>query len=221
MKKDISHKGATIHNKSPYTISFSIGGLLHREISAVLPLFCSEQANELIREEIKQNNVLQINSEAARKRIVGEIRKRITTKDTRFWQLFSQSSEEDQKILLFYVCLTTYKLVFDFHFEVTLSIWNSSSSVVDAYLYKMELDEIGGNDQFVFDLSDVSKKKAISSYLRMLKELKLLDTTSNQLKSVTPSAEILNYMVKNREFWFLDACLLSAQTKTQLITTAL
>ena len=85
----------------------------------------------------------------------------------------------------------------------------------------MELDEIGGNDQFVFDLSDVSKKKAISSYLRMLKELKLLDTTSNQLKSVTPSAEILNYMVKNREFWFLDACLLSAQTKTQLITTAL
>ena len=65
MNKDISHKGIAIHNKSPYTISFSIGGLLHREILAVLPLFNREQTVELIREEIKQNNFLQINSEAA------------------------------------------------------------------------------------------------------------------------------------------------------------
>ena len=221
MNKDISHKGIAIHNKSPYTISFSIGGLLHREILAVLPLFNREQTVELIREEIKQNNFLQINSEAARKRVMGEIRKRISSQDARFWQLFSQSSEDDQKILLFYVCLKTYKLVFDFHFNVTLSIWNSSSNTVDAYLYKMELDEIGGSDQFVFDLSDVSKKKSISSYLCMLREVNLLNATSNQLKSVTPSAQVLDYMINNRELWFLDACLLSAQTKSQLLSTAL
>lgn len=119
------------------------------------------------------------------------------------------------------MCLKTYKLVFDFHFNVTLSIWNSSSNTVDAYLYKMELDEIGGSDQFVFDLSDVSKKKSISSYLCMLREVNLLDATSNQLKSVTPSAQVLDYMINNRELWFLDACLLSAQTKSQLLSTAL
>lgn len=207
--------------KSHYTISFSIGGLLHREISAALPLFVSEHSKELVIEEIKQNNVLRINSESARKRIVGEIRKRYITQDKEFWQLYQECGEETQKILLFYVCLKTYKLVFDFHFNVTLPIWNSSNRIVDSYLYKMELDEIGGKDQFVFDLSDVSKKKAITSYQRMLRELGILDTVSNQLKSLTPSSDVLNYIVKSREIWFLDACLLSSQTKKQIIDTAL
>lgn len=207
--------------KSPYTISFSIGGLLHRELSAALPLFVSEHSKELVVEEIKQNNVLRINSESARKRIVGEIRKRYLTQDKEFWQFYQECGEETQKIFLFYVCLKTYKMVFDFHFNVTLPIWNSSSRIIDPYLYKMELDEIGGKDQFVFDLSDVSKKNAIIAYKRMLRELGILDTASNQLKSIAPSSEVLNYIVKSRELWFLDACLLSSQAKKQIIDTAL
>ncbi len=54
--------------KQKYSASFTTGGLLFKETNSLLPLLAAENATELIEKEKKENQYLQINSEAARGR---------------------------------------------------------------------------------------------------------------------------------------------------------
>lgn len=206
---------------SSYSASFTAASLLYKETTALLPLLLSENSEILLKEEIKQNNLLQINAEKSRKRTIAEIVKRLSYVDHYFWEFYTKRSGEEQKILLFFLCLKAYKLMFDFHFHVTLRQWNSSTPVVEPFLYQMELNEISGKDEFVYNWTDTTKGKVISVYMKILKDIGLLDIKSLRLKSLNMEDNFFIYFVKKRELWFLDACLLSSQTKKHLIETAL
>ena len=75
--------------------------------------------------EIENNRVLQVNSIASRKRFVVEFKRRYAAVPAHFWQTCQNLSEAGQRAGLFYAILKTYKLVFDFHFNVTMKKWNS------------------------------------------------------------------------------------------------
>lgn len=204
-------------NKSPYSASFTAGSLLYKETTALLPLLLSDDAELLIKEEIKQNNILRINSETSRKRTVSEIIKRTSFTDTSFWNYYSSRSETEQKLLLFYLCLKVYKLMFDFHFNVTVPQWKSSVQEVDNYLYQMELSNISGKDEFVDSWKEKTRKDTISVYKKILKDVHLLDADGVTLKSIIAKDDFFQWFIKNQERWFLDACLLSATRKEYLM----
>lgn len=204
-------------NKSPYSASFTAGSLLYKETTALLPLLLSDDAELLIKEEIKQNNILRINSETSRKRTVSEIIKRTSFTDTSFWNYYSSRSESEQKLLLFYLCLKVYKLMFDFHFNVTVPQWKSSVQEVDNYLYQMELSNISGKDEFVDSWKERTRKDTISVYKKILKDVHLLDADGVTLKSIIAKDDFFQWFIKNQERWFLDACLLSATRKEYLM----
>ena len=206
---------------SSYSASFTAGSLLHKETTALLPLLLSEDSEKLVKQEIKQNNLLKINSENSRERTVREIMKRLTFTDHSFWTLYAGRTVEEQKIMLFYLCLKVYKLMFDFHFNVTVRQWNSSTPTVEPFLYQMELNEISGKVDSVYNWTDATKGKTISVYLRILKDIALLDDKTNRLKSVPVSGDFWNYFIGLREIWFLDACLLPPFTKKNIIDSAL
>lgn len=202
--------------KSRYSASFTAGSLLHKETTALLPLLQSDKAEQKIREEVKNNHILHINSENARKRVVSEVIKRIKSIHPGFWDFYALSSEEEQKVLLFFICLKTYPLMFDFHFNVTLRVWNSSSQTIDPYYYQMEVEEIGAHDELVAGWSTITKKKAISVYLHILRDIKLLNK-GNQLQAIEMQDNFWRYFVVNQFLWFLDACLLSNLQKERII----
>ena len=60
---------------NPYLISFTAGGLLYEETISLLP-YLNDDRIELITEQVSNNSLLQTNSQAARQRILQEIRKR-------------------------------------------------------------------------------------------------------------------------------------------------
>ena len=206
---------------SPYTGSFSAGSLFHKETNALLPLLRTVNFQALLKKEIQQNDLLKINSESSRKRTVSEIVKRFNHTESSFWDYYINRNEEEQKILLFFQCLKVYRLMFDFHFNVTVKQWNSSTPLVEPYLYQMELNEIAGRDEKVYNWSDLTKAKVISVYMRILKDIDMLDPKSFRLKSVNADPHFFSYFVKIKEAWFLDACLLNAQMKKQIIECAL
>lgn len=208
-------------NKSPYSASFTAGSLLYKETTALLPLLLSNDAEMLIKEEIKQNNILRINSESSRKRTISEVVKRISFADASFRIFYANRSETEQKLLLFYLCLKVYKLMFDFHFNVTLSQWNSSVQEVKSYLYQMELNKISGKDETVENWKELTKKKAVSSYLKILKDIQMIGAGNFTLKAIVAEDDFFYWFIKQQELWFLDACLLSSQRKKQLIEEAL
>jgi len=205
-----------------YTGSFAAGSLLHKETNAILPLLLLEQSDALLKQEIQQNNLLKINSESARKRTVMEIQKRFSVTNKSFWDFYVNRNEEEQKLLLFYQCLRVYRLMFDFHFNVTIKQWNSSTPEVEPYHYQMELNEIAGREDKVYKWTDLTKSKVISVYMRILKDINILDPKTYRLKSITISDEsFYSYFIKVKDLWFLDACLLSAPQKKQIIERAL
>ena len=206
---------------STYSASFTAGSLLYKETTALLPLLLSENSGQLIKEEIKQNNLLKINSEKARERTVSEIQKRLSFVDHYFWEYYAVRQEKEQKLMLFYLCLKTYKLMFDYHFNVTLRQWNSSTPIIEPFLYQMELNEISGKVDLVYNWTDSTKEKTISVYIRILKDIDLLNSKTLRLKSVTIAGDFWNFFVKHRELWFLDACLLNPIAKKNIIDSAL
>ena len=127
---------------SPYTAAITGGGFLLNETLALLPLLQSTDRGERLKDEQLNNHVLMINAEASRKRAIAEISRRYDVMPPAFWQDFLAMTSAEQPIALFFVLLKTYKILFDFHVNVTIRRWNSVAKSVNKEDILMELNEI-------------------------------------------------------------------------------
>lgn len=190
---------------SPYSASITGGGFLFNETNALLPLLLDENAAELIKEEVLNNNILHINSEKSRKRNVSEIKRRFEALPRTFWYDYMEMSEEDKRIALFFVLLKTYKILFDFHANVAMRRWRSASQDISIDDLMMEFNSISAKDEFVDSWSDATKKKVASGYLSILRHANMLDS-EDRLQALRPKN--IDFYFEIGEPWFLDACLL-------------
>lgn len=190
---------------SPYSASITGGGFLFNETNALLPLLLDENAAELIKEEVLNNNILHINSEKSRKRNVSEIKRRFEALPRTFWYDYMEMSEEDKRIALFFVLLKTYKILFDFHANVAMRRWRSASQDISIDDLMMEFNSISAKDEFVDSWSDATKKKVASAYLSILRHVNMLDS-DDRLQALRP--QNIDFYFEIGEPWFLDACLL-------------
>ncbi|MFH2144396.1 MAG: BrxA family protein [Bacteroidota bacterium] len=202
-------------NNSKYSASFTAGALLLRETDALLEVLFNENSKILIESEIKNNQLIQINSESSRKRVIVEIVKRFNAIDKKIWTQFRGFPDNEKKITLFYACLKTYPLIFDFHFDVTLLKWKASANKIDKFLYRMKLDEIGMNDPEVDQWTEQTKDKTISVYMRILRDIGMLQET--KLVSITARKEFWSMILIEKDHWFLDACLISPTQKKEIL----
>lgn len=190
---------------SPYTAAITGGGFLLNETLALLPLLQSEDREELLKDEQLNNRVLMINAETSRKKAILEISRRYDTMSPAFWQDFLAMTAAEQPIALFFVMLKTYKILFDFHVNVTIRRWNSVAKSVKREDILMEFNEISARDAFVDSWSEATKDKVISAYLSILRKIGMLDRT-NQLQVF--DCTNYPYYLQIGEPWFLQACLL-------------
>lgn len=191
---------------SPYTAALTGGGFLYEETLKLLPLLQSPDRKALIKDEALNNRLLMINSETARKRNIAEIERRYDAMPPAFWIDFEAMEEDDRKAALLMVILKTYKIVFDFHINVTMPQWNSVMKKVEPSDLMIEFNEISANDEFVDSWSDATKKKLAGAYLTILRKAGMIGSDGKlcQLKPSNPE-----YYLHNGEAWFLEACLLA------------
>ena len=192
-------------SKSPYTAALTGGGFLFNETLILLPLLQAEHSEDLLQEEKVNNNVLHINAETSRKKVITEIRRRYQAVSLSFWTNFIGMSDSDKVVALFYVILKTYKICFDFHVNVTMRKWNSISKSLAKEDLMMEFNEISAKDEFVDSWSDSTKGKVASAYLTILRKVGML-TNENRLHSL--ACNNYDYYLAKGEPWFLEACLL-------------
>ena len=122
-----------IQRNTTYTagITSATGALFHREINALLPILQSDDRVHLLKQEALDNNLLLINAESSRRKVIGHISKRIKYAFPGFWEIYVSSANEEQALMLFYLALNAVPVVYDFHFDVTLSAWKGSSRTLD------------------------------------------------------------------------------------------
>ena len=191
--------------KSPYTAAITGGGFLLDEMVVLLPLLKSDNRDQLLNDEKVNNHLLQINAETSRKKAIVEIKRRYLSMPLSFWDDFIEMNDMDKMTALFLVILKTYKILFDFHINVTMKKWNSISKVIKIDDLMLEFNEISAKDDFVDSWTESTKKKVASSYLTILRKIGMIDKQGN-LSSLKSSN--FSYYLTHSEAWFLEACLL-------------
>ena len=195
-------------NNSPYTAAITGCAFLYYEFQRILPVLLSADSEQQLKDEIENNQILQINSRKARRTFVLEFKRRFASVPIHFWQTWQGWSETGQRAGLFYAILKTYKLVFDFHFNVTMKQWNSARHQLAKSDIMMELNEIAAHDEFVDSWSENTKARCASQYLTILRQAGLLTDKTNELQAIHPDESELEYYFRSGEEWFLEACLL-------------
>lgn len=127
---------------SPYTATITGCAFLFNEFLRILPLMMSEDAAEQLKDEIKSNQILQVNSQKARQTFITEFKRRYNAVSAPFWISFQTMSEQAQRAGLLYAILKAYKLAFDFHFNVTIKRWNSVEQTLKKNDIMMEFNEL-------------------------------------------------------------------------------
>lgn len=178
------------------------------EFVRILPLLMSNQSGQLLKEEILNNTLLHVNSLASRKRFVSEFKRRYNAVPRRFWEQFVVLSENGQRAALLYVIIKTYKLVFDFHFNVTVRKWNSADQTMNRRDLLMEFDELSAHDSFVDSWTEKTKIKCASQYLTILRQSGILKPENDELQPLHLEMPEYTYYLSTGEEWFLVACLL-------------
>lgn len=201
-------------NKNIYSASFTAGGLLYSEFNALLEIISRKDWKDSLAAEIRNNQYLKINSETARIRVITEIKKRIKSIDSIFYDYFMVCNEQEKKLLLFYLMLKVYPLVFSFHFDVTIENWKKGVSIIDPYVYQMKLDELSASNPDVDSWSDQTKRKVITVYIRMLTETGFI--INKRLNPIQVNDQFWCYFIQNNNKWFLDTCLIPNETKKRV-----
>jgi hypothetical protein len=187
-----------------YDANFTAGGILFNEFTALERILLSENFHEIISIEEEENNFMGVATNAARKRIISEIKRRFTIAPDDFWSHFFRWNVYEQKLALFYLCLKTYPLIFDIHFEVTIKKYKVGYPI-GAYDIQMRIDEIASYDEAVASWSDSTRKKINVQYRKALKDVGLLNG-EKLIKASNASPLFWNYFEDHQEAWFLTAC---------------
>lgn len=193
---------------SPYTAAITGCAFLFGEFMRILPLLMAEDCNRLLKEEIENNVILKVNSRKARQTFVHEFRRRYDALPYSFWQDYQGWSETARRAGLFYAILKTYKLVFDFHFNVTIKCFNSALRTVTKSDLMMEFCDISARDSFVESWTDNTKDRCASQYLTILRQAGLMEGKEGELHPIKLTDDEWAYYLHLGEDWFLEACLL-------------
>lgn len=197
-----------MNSKSPYSASFTGCSFMLYEMLRMLPLFMSNNAGELISNEVRTGEVLMVNALSSRKKYVLELSRRFNAVPRKFWEDFVNFSECAQRLGLFYVLMQCYRLVFDFHLNVTIKRWNSINQHVVYEDVAQELSQIAAKDEFVDSWTASTKKRVVSAYLTFLNQAGLVERKTGELHRTMATTEDYAYYVRTGKEWFLEASLL-------------
>jgi hypothetical protein len=198
-----------------YTTSFTAGGLLYNEIDSLEIILMKPDWNSQLEKDVKENRLLKINSEASRKRVAQELRLRMPYMTADFWSVYNEVSELDKKGLLFYVCLQTYKLIYDFHFNVTVPKFLSLEKKVEPYWYEMRLQELSSSHPEVNNWTEQTKRKVVTRYIDILRKVGLIE--KDGMTKQTFSATVFCFFLRKGDLWTLDAFFMKQAEKETII----
>lgn len=194
--------------KSPYSAALTGCPFMFYEMNRCLPLLMDSDADNLLKKEIEENNILLVNSKASRKRFVAEFKRRYRKMPRTFWLWYITLNEKAQRAALLYAILKTYRLAFDFHLNVTLKKWKLAERFVTKEDVMMEFNEIAANDEFVDSWTETTKDRCAAHYLSFLRHSGMMDSKTNELYPLHFEPKDAEYYFQTGEEWFLEAALL-------------
>lgn len=202
--------------KQNTTTAITAGALLFREFEALRDILIVNEYRSLLDEEVMGNQYLKIKSQAARKRIVTEIKRRIAAADLSFWKNWVRFSSEEKRLALLYVVLKAYPIAFDLHFEVTFPKWKAKQHLIEVFDYQMRLDELASHGNVVESWTVATRRKTITHYMTVLREAGIMKGSTLRLPAGIGN-DFWQYMARAASPWFFEACLMSKKEREKYL----
>ena len=193
--------------KSIYSAALTGCSFMIDEMTACLPLLMDENSEELMRREVSESNILLMKSQQTRYRAAVEFKRRFAAVPADFWQKYLLMNRQQQLVAMYYVCLKTYRILFDLHINVALKKWKSANRKVTKNDAQNEIYEIAANDEFVDSWSDETKDRVASSFLTFMRRAGFLNETDT-LQAPTLQPTDFRIYLELGDSWFLQACFL-------------
>jgi hypothetical protein len=197
-----------------YLISFTAGGLLAEETRSVISYLNDEQITNLPT-EIKNNVHLATNSQAARQRVVQELKKRYKATGPHVFEIFSESNLQQQNILIFYTCMKIYQILFDFMLGPINDKWLTRDLKLSKTDVERFLDTQSSPHPEVDRWTDTTREKVSTVIIRMLNEVGLL--VDGSLQTVEAPDHFWKHFIDFGDTWFLQAMLLNKEQRDNII----
>lgn len=198
-----------------YSASFTTGALLREETIALLGLMQQVPPDEVYQRAKKEAHHLHINSEVARRKIAGEILKRYRAVDSRLWEFFQTLTDPtEQSIILLYVCLKTYRMLFDFMTTTVVPRWQQRLLSLDSSDFERFIDVRAVYHTELINLTESTRRKLAQITLLMMKQAGLL--RQNQLTTPNVSAHVWQFLADTGDDWMLDVGLLTRADRERL-----
>lgn len=191
-------------NKLKYDANFTAGGIFYNEFSNLKNYLLEKDFEDIVKNDIEENKILAITTLSARKRIVSEIIRRHKVMSSDFWRFFQDLNELESKLALLFVCLKTYPIVFDLHFQVTVQK-QKLGLVLTEYDIQMRLDELSSISVDVESWSETTIRKINTQYRKAIKDAGLYNKETLR-QPLHINQTFWTYFKENDEIWFLDAC---------------
>ena len=195
-------------------VSLTAGGLLHNETIAVINYLIEGNFKQLS-EVIKNSNILKTNSQSSRNRLVTELRRRDKAINKEVWAWLKNNDSNEQKITLFYICLKSTPLFFDFQSEVVLGKWRSLDLKVSKADVLYFFDRKAQNYSEIDEWSETTREKAATVFIRILRECGILN--NNQISRIEASNTFWYFFIKQGDPWFLELCLLPKERRESIM----
>lgn len=194
-----------VRRQKKYGAGFTAGGLLYDEFVSVLPLLNPVVMTDRLMAEVGENRYMAIRTVGARKRVLREMLRRMNEVDQDFWQHFLNWNEGERKLALYFLCLNTYSIVFELHWELARKKWatGSTMSAFDVQMFLEQVQSRRGND--VGNWSALTLNKINQQFRKALRDCGLLKgDLLNQPERVSP--DFWSYFERGEYRWFLEAC---------------
>ena len=185
----------------PYSAAFTTGALMREETLQVV-----QQVEEGSLTEIDPD-VLQANAAKSRRTKTYEIAKRLRAAPHQVWADLPDLAPAEQHIVLYYCCMTTYRLVFDFQMDLVLQRWRALDRSLSTYDVQRFLERRAPEHPEIDDWTESTRAKVQSVLLLMLKEVGILD--GDEMRSIEAPDVFWQRFLPVGDAWFLEAMLLS------------
>lgn len=186
-----------------YSLGFTTGALLYKEAKEYIAAISSIE-DYFSKDENVSSSIISTNSESSKRKIKAELDKRLGFLNAEYLNLFRQTNEKNQKIILLLSICKTYAIISEFMIQVIYTKWKRFDYDVTTYDFSYFLSEKLSIEQRE-SLSDQTKYKLSQVAIKMLKEVGVLE--KDQIHQMNPSDELIKLLNKNGDGWFLN-CLL-------------
>ena len=194
-----------------YSASFTAGSLLLNEFNSLIKLILTTDLRKE-KDTIIKENILKINSESSRRRVLSEIIKRVEAVDNSVWRFYTDCNENEKRALLFYVILKSHPLVFDFQREIILENFRTYNLIISKADIEMFLMKKSSSHPEIDSWSPSTLSKIIHTTILILQQSNILNNYT--ITPLTLTNIFWVKFIKVGDPWFLELALLNkAQRK--------